>query len=45
MKEKNLKFPVYVGDTRGDQESAIEAGIPFIFAAYGFADFTVFESE
>lgn len=38
MKEKNLKFPVYVGDTRGDQESAIEAGIPFIFAAYGFGE-------
>ena len=27
---------VYVGDTAGDQEAAGEAGIPFIFAAYGF---------
>lgn len=27
---------VYVGDTAGDQEAAREAGIPFVFAAYGF---------
>jgi haloacid dehalogenase superfamily, subfamily IA, variant 1 with third motif having Dx(3-4)D or Dx(3-4)E len=35
--ERNgLKAPVYVGDTAGDEESAREAGIPFIYAAYGF---------
>ena len=28
--------PVYVGDTMGDKESAAYAGIPFIYAAYGF---------
>lgn len=31
-----LKSPVYVGDTEGDHEAARLAGIPFIFAAYGF---------
>ena len=27
---------VYVGDTQGDYEATVEAGIPFILAAYGF---------
>jgi len=27
---------VYLGDTALDQKSAEEAGIPFIFASYGF---------
>ena len=27
---------VYVGDTQTDQQSAIEAGIPFLWASYGF---------
>lgn len=27
---------VYIGDTKGDREAAAMAGIPFIFAAYGF---------
>ena len=27
---------VYVGDTAGDEQSARDAGIPFIFCAYGF---------
>ncbi|MGI5977388.1 MAG: HAD family hydrolase [Candidatus Limivicinus sp.] len=35
--EKNgLKAPIYVGDTVLDEESAAEAGCPFIHAAYGF---------
>lgn len=32
----NLDKAVYVGDTDGDFISAKEAGIPFIFAEYGF---------
>ena len=31
-----LRSPVYVGDTALDESSAREAGIPFIWAAYGF---------
>lgn len=32
----HLKEAVYVGDTLGDWRATKEAGIPFIFAAYGF---------
>ena len=31
-----LAHAVYVGDTRGDQESAEKAGMDFAFATYGF---------
>ena len=31
-----LKAPVYVGDTMGDYNAAVGAGVPFIFASYGF---------
>lgn len=31
-----LKSPVYMGDTQGDLDAAREAGVPFIFAEYGF---------
>ncbi|GGH02871.1 HAD family hydrolase [Mucilaginibacter phyllosphaerae] len=34
--DNNLKKPVYVGDTMGDYDAATQAGVPFIFAAYGF---------
>lgn len=34
--DNHLKAPVYVGDTMGDYESATKAGVPFIFASYGF---------
>ncbi len=31
-----LKSPVYVGDTQTDCEASAAAGLPFVFAAYGF---------
>lgn len=31
-----LRNPVYVGDTPLDHSSAVEAGVPFVHAAYGF---------
>ncbi|MES2266203.1 MAG: HAD family hydrolase [Bacteroidota bacterium] len=34
--DHDLKTPVYVGDTMGDYEAATKAGVPFIFASYGF---------
>lgn len=35
--ERNaFKNPVYVGDTSGDMKAAHEAGLPFIWAEYGF---------
>lgn len=39
LAERNgLEAPVYVGDTQGDCEASKEAGVPFIFAAYGFGN-------
>ena len=38
VEREGLSRAVYVGDTRGDEASAREAGIPFIHAAYGFGD-------
>jgi phosphoglycolate phosphatase len=32
----NLQAPVYVGDTQGDYEATVKAGVPYIFADYGF---------
>jgi phosphoglycolate phosphatase len=31
-----LASPVYIGDTMGDFDAAAKAGVPFIFADYGF---------
>lgn len=36
MERNGMKSAVYVGDTKGDYDSCTEAGIPFIFAEYGF---------
>ncbi|RDW21297.1 HAD family hydrolase [Oceanobacillus arenosus] len=43
IERNKLVNPVYVGDTAGDQQAAREAGIPFIFAAYGFGEVTDYE--
>jgi phosphoglycolate phosphatase len=43
MERNTLKHPVYVGDTQGDANAAGEAGIPFIFARYGFGDVADYE--
>ena len=37
-KRHGLRAPVYVGDTAMDEKSAREAGLPFIYAAYGFGE-------
>jgi len=36
VNDNGLSSPVYVGDTQGDYDSATKAGVPFIFANYGF---------
>ena len=38
MERRKLRDVVYVGDTQGDYEACLEAGIPFIFASYGFGN-------
>ena len=36
VNDHQLGAPVYVGDTIGDYHAATTAGVPFIFASYGF---------
>ena len=36
MKKHSIKSCAYIGDTQGDYEATLEAGVPFIWAAYGF---------
>ena len=36
MKQHKIESCAYVGDTQGDYEATLEAGVPFIWAAYGF---------
>ncbi len=36
MHRWHLTAPVYIGDTQGDRDAAQRAGVPFIYAAYGF---------
>ena len=49
-KDYALKDPVYVGDTLGDFHACRKAGVPFIFASYGFGsvpepDYTIQQPE
>ena len=36
MGKYGISNAAYIGDTHGDYEATLEAGIPFIFASYGF---------
>jgi phosphoglycolate phosphatase len=36
VNDHQLEAPVYIGDTNGDRDSAAKAGVPFIYASYGF---------
>ena len=36
MEKYNISSAVYVGDTQGDMEASYAAGLPFVWADYGF---------
>ncbi len=36
MERNGIERAVYVGDTEGDRQAALRAGVPFIHAAYGY---------
>ncbi|MFD1356886.1 HAD family hydrolase [Fictibacillus halophilus] len=36
IQRNNLSDPIYVGDTEGDLKAAKYAGVPFVYAKYGF---------
>jgi phosphoglycolate phosphatase len=38
MERNSLEEAIYVGDTQGDYEATVYAGVPFIFAKYGFGN-------
>ena len=38
MERNGITNAAYIGDTQGDLEASEAAGIPFIFAAYGFGE-------
>lgn len=38
MERNGIQEAVYIGDTSGDYDSATNAGIPFIFASYGYGN-------
>ncbi|MFC4355211.1 HAD family hydrolase [Chryseomicrobium palamuruense] len=38
MERNSISSAIYVGDTQGDLDAARHAGIPFVFAAYGFGE-------
>ncbi len=45
MARYNIQNCVYIGDTQGDYEATLEAGIPFIWAAYGFGTPAGFDAK
>lgn len=36
IRRNGFENPIYVGDTAGDRQSALDAEIPFVFCRYGF---------
>lgn len=36
MERHGITSCAYIGDTQGDYEATVEAGVPFVWAAYGF---------
>jgi len=36
IEKYNIRSCAYVGDTQGDYEATLEAGVPFIWSSYGF---------
>lgn len=38
VEKHQLKQPIYVGDTLGDARASAYAGVPFVYASYGFGE-------
>ena len=45
MARHDITSAVYIGDTQGDLDAARQAGIPFVFAAYGFGNPDSYEAK
>ena len=45
IRRNGFASAVYVGDTQGDRQSAVDAGIPFVYAAYGFGNVAEYDAK
>ena len=45
MEKHGITDCAYIGDTQGDYEATVEAGVPFIWAAYGFGTPTGYDHK
>lgn len=45
IERNHLEHPIYVGDTLGDATAAKEAGVPFVFASYGFGEVSEYDQK
>lgn len=45
VKRNYLQQPVYIGDTKTDQTSCQKAGIPFVYASFGFGEADEFAAK
>ena len=45
MRKHNIGSCIYIGDTQGDLEACREAGIPFIFCAYGLGSADSYDAK
>ena len=41
MRENGIERAVYIGDTENDRLASAEAGVPFVFASYGYGNVSV----
>ncbi len=45
VERNTISHPVYIGDTDGDAQACQEAGVPFIFAGFGFGETTHYAAK
>ncbi len=45
VERNHLQHPVYVGDIEKDRQASVEAGVPFVYAAYGFGDVEQYDAR
>lgn len=45
VERNNLQNPVYVGDIQADSDASHEAGVPIVYAAYGFGEINDAEAQ
>ncbi len=45
MEKHHITSCAYIGDTQGDYEATVEAGVPFVWAAYGFGQPEAYDAK